>query len=70
MFVVKKPHAKANVAKTIRFTEELNQQMIALAAETEVSFNELVIQCCQYALDEYDRDKQKENTNDQHSHMR
>ncbi len=64
MFVVKKPHAKANVPKTIRFTEELNQQLLALAAETEVSFNELVIQCCQYALDQYDWDKRKETPKD------
>lgn len=69
MFVVKKPHSKANVAKTIRFTEELNQQMTALAAETEVSFNELVIQCCQYALDEYSGNMQEGNANDQHRHM-
>ncbi|MCM1416754.1 MAG: hypothetical protein NC430_12635 [bacterium] len=54
MFVVKKPHKKANVPKTIRFTEELNRQIEALALKSEVSFNELVIQCCQYALDQYD----------------
>jgi len=64
MFVVKKPHTKTNVPKTIRFTEELNQQLHALAVETEVSFNELVIQCCQYALDQYDWNKQKENPKD------
>ncbi|MCM1416750.1 MAG: hypothetical protein NC430_12615 [bacterium] len=38
MFVVKKPHKRANVPKTIRFTEELNQQMESLALKTEVSF--------------------------------
>lgn len=69
MFVVKKPHAKANISKTIRFTEELNRQLYALATETEVSFNELVIQCCQYALEERGQDKQEENTDDQHRHM-
>lgn len=36
MFVAKN-HTKANVPKTIRFTEELNQQLHALAAETEHS---------------------------------
>ncbi|MDE5937697.1 MAG: toxin-antitoxin system HicB family antitoxin [Lachnospiraceae bacterium] len=59
MFVIKKPHAKANVSKTIRFTEELNNRMSALAHEEEISFNELVIQCCQYALDHRAKEDQK-----------
>lgn len=53
VFVIQKPHAKANISKTIRFTEDLNSRMIALAKKEEISFNELVIQCCQYALDHH-----------------
>jgi predicted HicB family RNase H-like nuclease len=64
VFVIKKPHAKANVSKTIRFTEELNNRMIALAHEEEISFNELVIQCCQYALDHRQKAGQEELTDD------
>lgn len=57
MFVVKKPHTRTNVPKTIRFTEELNQDLQNLALKTEISFNELVIQCCQYALEQYAEDE-------------
>lgn len=64
VFVIQKPHAKANVSKTIRFTEELNSRMIALAHEEEISFNELVIQCCQYALDHRAKDNREEPMND------
>lgn len=64
VFVIQKPHAKANVSKTIRFTEELNSRMIALAHEEEISFNELVIQCCQYALDHRPKDDQEASAND------
>ncbi|MCM1416755.1 MAG: hypothetical protein NC430_12640 [bacterium] len=59
MFVVKKPHTRTNVPKTIRFTEELNQDLQNLALKTEISFNELVIQCCQYALEQYAEDEPK-----------
>lgn len=64
MFIIQKPHAKANISKTIRFTEELNNRMIALAREEEVSFNELVIQCCQYALDHHTKDACEEDRDD------
>lgn len=64
VFIIQKPHAKANISKTIRFTEELNNRMIALAQEEEVSFNELVIQCCQYTLDHHAKDDHGEDRND------
>lgn len=64
MFIIQKPHAKTNISKTIRFTEELNNRMIALAQEEEVSFNELVIQCCQYALDHHAKDAREEDRDD------
>lgn len=64
MFIIQKPHAKANISKTIRFTEELNSQMTALAQKEEISFNELVIQCCQYALDHRQKDDREDSGND------
>lgn len=52
MFKIEK-FSKTNVSKTIRFTEELNAKLTALAKGENISFNELVLRCCQYALDEY-----------------
>lgn len=56
MFRIDKTFAKANIAKTIRFTEELNSILTVLARGEGISFNELVLRCCQYAIDNYDGD--------------
>lgn len=56
MFRIDKTFSRADVAKTIRFTEELDAKLTALAKGERISFNELVLRCCQYALDEYDGD--------------
>lgn len=64
MFTIKK---KTNVPKTIRFTDELNEKLCQIAADEGVSFNELVLQCCQYALNDYGKkvkfnvEKQEDN---------
>ena len=54
MFRIDKEFAGANVSKTIRFTEELDAKLRALAKGEHTSFNELVLRCCQYALDNYE----------------
>lgn len=54
MFRIDKSFSRANVAKTIRFTEELDAKLTVLANGEQISFNELVLRCCQYALDEYE----------------
>ncbi len=52
MFQVKKvEHAN----KTFRMPCELIRELEKLAQEKGVSLNQLVIQCCQYALDHLDR---------------
>ena len=52
MFQVKKDeHAN----KTFRMPCELIDELEKLAQEKGVSLNQLVIQCCQYALDHLDR---------------
>lgn len=56
MFRIDKSLSKANIPKTIRFTEELDAKLRLLAKSENISFNELVLRCCQYALDEYDGD--------------
>ncbi len=47
MFKVTKPEY-AN--KTFRMPVELIQELETLAQEKDISLNQLVIQCCQYAL--------------------
>ena len=54
MVRIDKEFAGANVSKTIRFTEELDAKLRALAKGEHISFNELVLRCCQYALDNYE----------------
>ena len=55
MFQVKKiEHAN----KTFRLPCDLLDELEKLAQEKAVSLNQLVIQCCQYALDHLDRSEQ------------
>ncbi|MCI6253906.1 Arc family DNA-binding protein [Eubacterium coprostanoligenes] len=48
MFKVKKEEF---TNKTFRMPNELLEQLQNVAQEQKVSLNQLVIQCCQYALD-------------------
>lgn len=61
MFKVDKRYAKANVQKTIRFTEQLYSDLNSLAASEDISFNTLVLQCCAYALDNMNKKKNNES---------
>lgn len=58
MFKVEKEFKSANISRTIRFTEPLFEKLNKTAAENDISFNLLVLQCCKYALDNQE-DKQK-----------
>ena len=51
MFKIEKELKKANVARTIRFTEPLFEELNQVAAQNGISFNHLVLQCCKYALE-------------------
>ena len=51
MFTVDNQLKSANVARTVRFTEPLFEQLNAVAAQNNISFNLLVLQCCKYALE-------------------
>lgn len=37
--------------KTIRIPDELIEKLQTLADKNDISFNQLVVQCCEYALD-------------------
>lgn len=47
MFKIKKPEM---ITKTFRFPAELIEKMHKTAQEKGVSLNNLVIQCCEYAM--------------------
>ena len=46
-FIIKKPKSSN---RTIRMPDELIEQIGTLAGEQGISFNQLVIQCCAFAL--------------------
>lgn len=54
MFVVKKPESSN---KTIRMPNELIDKLEKLATSNDISFNQLVVQCCEYALDNLQKDE-------------
>ena len=54
MFKVKKPE---HINKTFRMPVELVQKLEVLAQQKGVSLNNLVIQCCEYALENLDDKK-------------
>lgn len=57
MFKIDKDLKSANISRTIRFTEPLFERLNKLAAENNISFNLLVLQCCNYALENLEEDK-------------
>jgi hypothetical protein len=59
MFKIENEFKSANVSRTVRFTEPLFEKLNKVAAENEISFNLLVLQCCKYALDNM---SEEENT--------
>ena len=56
MFRIDNELKSANVARTVRFTEPLFEKLNKTAAENNISFNLLVLQCCKYALDNLDKE--------------
>ena len=59
MFKVDNEFKNINVARTIRFTEKMFEQLNQVAADNNISFNSLVLQCCKYALDNLEKDPTK-----------
>lgn len=57
MFRIDNELKSANVARTVRFTETLFEQLNKTATENNISFNALVLQCCKYALENIDEEK-------------
>lgn len=50
MFKVYKKLPKSNISRTIRFNEEIYNKLSEIANSEDISFNQLVLQCCKYAI--------------------
>jgi len=53
MFKIENEFKNANISRTVRFTEKLFEQLNKTAVKNDISFNLLILQCCKYALDNY-----------------
>ncbi len=51
MFTIREELRRANIPRTIRFTETTYSRLLTTAEESNIPFNSLVLQCCCYALD-------------------
>lgn len=60
MFEIDKSLSRPNIPRTIRFTEELFDALLELSENKGVSFNSLVLQCCNYALKNYKNEEGNE----------
>ncbi len=54
MFKIEKPEY---INKTFRMPKELVEEMETVAQAKDVSLNQLVIQCCKYAMENLEKDK-------------
>ena len=59
MFKIDNEMKNANIPRTVRFTEQLFDRLNRVPAADNISFNLLVLQCCKYALDDMNEDKDK-----------
>ncbi len=57
MFKIKNEFKNANISRSIRFTEKLFEDLSKVAHENDISFNMLVLQCCKYALEHLEKNK-------------
>lgn len=53
MFEIKKTSSSN---KTIRMPDSLIEKLNKLAAKSDISFNQLVVQCCEYAIEHLKRE--------------
>ena len=53
MFEIKKPTSSN---KTIRMPDPLIEKLEKLASKHDISFNQLVVQCCEYAIKNMKKD--------------
>ena len=59
MFKIDNKFSNANIARTIRFTERIYEELEETAKKYNISFNMLILQCCSYALEHLDDEEKK-----------
>lgn len=57
MFKIDSELKHANVSRTVRFPEPLFEQLNKYAAQNDISFNMLILQCCKYAMENREPDR-------------
>ena len=57
MFQIQNQSKPANISRTIRFSESLFAELQEISQKRDVSFNSLVLQCCQYALENLEEEE-------------
>ncbi len=55
-FIIKKPSSSN---RTIRMPDALIDKIAKLASEQDISFNQVVVQCCEYAIENLPKRKDK-----------
>ena len=55
-FIIKKPTSSN---RTIRMPDTLIEQISKIASEQDISFNQVVIQCCEFALENLPKKEEK-----------
>lgn len=55
-FIIKKPTSSN---RTVRMPDELIERLSKIATKQNISFNQLVIQCCEFALEHLNVEKSK-----------
>lgn len=58
-FIIKKPTSSN---RTIRMPDTLIEKISKLATEQDVSFNQVVVQCCEYAINNINVSSSDEKT--------
>jgi predicted HicB family RNase H-like nuclease len=59
LFIIDKKNSKTPVAVTVRFDEDLHNQLQETASKEGISFNSLIFQCCRYALNDLPEENNK-----------
>ena len=57
-FIIKRPTSSN---RTVRMPDELIEKLAQIAADKGISFNQLVIQCCEFALEHLNETEKEED---------
>jgi hypothetical protein len=57
MFKIENEFKGANISRTVRFTKDIFEELNEIAKENNVPFNLLVTQCCKYAIENSESEK-------------